>query len=88
MAKTRKKKKSLLKLMKKHKAASAVIIIFLVLLLTVGGIIGSILWGLYGDSVGIVDPEDVDPTASQRKTEHSLHRTSGARHLRPAQPGL
>ena len=53
--------------MKKHKAASAVIIIFLVLLLTVGGIIGSILWGLYGDSVGIVDPEDVDPTASEVK---------------------
>lgn len=66
MAKRRKKKKkSLLKLMKEHKAASAVIIIFLVLLLTVGGIIGSILWGLYGDSVGIVDPDDVDPTASE-----------------------
>ena len=59
----RKKKKSLWKLMKKHKAASFIICLLLVCLLVVGGTVGSILWGLYGDSVGIVDPEDVDPTA-------------------------
>ena len=49
--------------MKKHKAASFIICLLLVCLLVVGGTVGSILWGLYGDSVGIVDPEDVDPTA-------------------------
>lgn len=57
-----KKKKSLLWLMKKHKAASVVIILFLVCILTVSSVIGSILWRLYYDSIGIVDPDDVDPT--------------------------
>lgn len=61
--KRKKKKKSLWKLMKKHKAASFIICLLIVCLLVVGGTVGSILWGLYGDSVGIVDPEDVDPTA-------------------------
>ena len=59
----KKKKKSLWKLMKKHKAASFVICLFLVCLLTVAGTVGSVMWGLYSDSVGIVDPDDVDPKA-------------------------
>ena len=57
-----KKKKSLLWLMKKHKAASVVIILFLVCILTVSSVIGSIFWRLYHDSIGIVNPDDVDPT--------------------------
>ena len=61
--KQKKKKKGLWRLMKDHKAASFVICLVLVCLLTVGGTIGSIMWGLYSDSVGIVDPGDVDPTA-------------------------
>lgn len=61
--KKKKKKKSLWKLMKKHKAATIVICLFLVCVLTVGGVIGSIMWGLYGDSVGIVEPDEVDPKA-------------------------
>ena len=61
--KRKKKKKGLWRLMKDHKAASFVICLVLVCLLTVGGTIGSIMWGLYSDSVGIVEPGDVDPTA-------------------------
>ena len=60
--------------MKKHKAASFIICLLLVCLLVVGGTVGSILWGLYGDSVGIVDPEDVDPTAKDVQIELLIDR--------------
>lgn len=62
-----KKKKGLLKWMKKHKAASVIIILFLVCILTVGGVLGSIIWNLNHNSIGIVDPDDVDPTAKEVK---------------------
>ena len=61
----RKKKKSLWKLIRKHKAASAVIALFLICILTVGGVIGALVWGVYHNSIGIVDPDDVDPTADK-----------------------
>ena len=65
--KRRKKKKGLLKWMKKHKAASAVIILFLVCILSVTGLFGSVIWNLNHNSIGIVDPGDVDPTAEEVK---------------------
>ena len=61
----RKKKKGLGYLIRKHKAASFVIGLFLVCILVVGGIVGSLVWNLYHDSIGVVDPEDVDPTADK-----------------------
>ena len=61
----RKKKKGLGYLIRKHKAASFVIGLFLVCILVVGGIVGSLAWNLYHDSIGVVDPEDVDPTADK-----------------------
>ncbi len=61
----KKKKKGLWHLIKKHKAASAVIGLFLVCILVVGGVIGTIAWNLYHDSIGIVDADDVDPTADE-----------------------
>ena len=61
----RKKKKGLWNLIKKHKAASAVIALFLVCIIVVAGVIGTIAWNLYHDSIGIVDPDDVDPTADK-----------------------
>ena len=61
----RKKKKGLGYLIRKHKAASFVIGLFLVCILVVGGIAGSLAWNLYHDSIGVVDPEDVDPTADK-----------------------
>lgn len=63
--KKKKKKKGLRKWMKKHKAASAIIILFLICILTVAGLFGSIVWSLNHDSVGIVDPDDVDPTVDE-----------------------
>lgn len=66
MAKRRKKKnKGLMKLIRKHKAASAVIFLFLICILVMGGIIGSIAWNLYHDSIGIVDADKVDPNADE-----------------------
>lgn len=61
----KKKKKGLWNLIRKHKAASAVIGLFLVCILVVGGVIGTIAWNLYHDSIGIVDADDVDPTADE-----------------------
>ena len=61
----KKKKGRFGKWIKKHKIATAIISIILICVLIIAGVIGSILWGLYKDSVGIVDPDDVDPTADQ-----------------------
>lgn len=61
----KKKKKGLWHLIRKHKAASAVIGLFLVCILVVGGVVGTIAWNLYHDSIGIVDADDVDPTADE-----------------------
>lgn len=63
--KRRKKKRKLWKLIKQHKAATIVISLFLVCILVVGGVIGTIAWNLYHDSIGIVDADDVDPTADE-----------------------
>lgn len=63
----RKKKKGLGAWIRKHKAASVVIGLFIVCIVTVGGVIGSLAWNLYHDSVGIVDADDVDPTDDQVK---------------------
>lgn len=63
--KRRKKKRKLWKLIKQHKAATIVIALFLVCILVVGGVIGMIAWNLYHDSIGIVDADDVDPTADE-----------------------
>ena len=63
--KRRKKKRKLWKLIKQHKAATIVIALFLVCILVVGGVIGTIAWNLYHDSIGIVDADDVDPTADE-----------------------
>lgn len=66
MSKKRKrKKKGLGHLIRKHKAASVVIGLFLACILVVGGVIGTIAWNLYHDSIGIVDADDVDPTADE-----------------------
>ena len=67
MAKNRrkKKKKGLAHLIKQHKAASFVVGLFLICILVTGGIIGSLAWGLYHNSIGIVDPDSVDPTADK-----------------------
>ena len=59
------KKKGLLKWIKKHKVATAVISIILICVLIIAGTVGGVFWGLYKDSVNIVDPDDVDPTADQ-----------------------
>ena len=61
----KKKKGKFGKLIKKHKIATAIISIILICVLIVAGVIGSIFWGLYKDSVDIVAPDDVDPTADQ-----------------------
>ena len=63
----RKKKKGVGAWIRKHKAASVVIGLFIVCIVTVGGVIGSLAWNLYHDSVGIVDADDVDPTDDQVK---------------------
>ena len=63
----RKKKRGLGAWIRKHKAASVVIGLFIVCIVTVGGVIGSLAWNLYHDSVGIVDADDVDPTDDQVK---------------------
>ena len=66
MSKKRKrKKKGLGHLIRKHKAASVVIGLFFVCILIVGGVIGTIAWNLYHDSIGVVDADDVDPTADE-----------------------
>ena len=51
------------KWVKKHKIATVIIGIILLCVLVIAGIFVSIVWGLRGGSVGIVDPDDVDPTA-------------------------
>ena len=48
------KKRGPLKWMKKHKIATAVISIILICVLIIAGTVGSVLWGLYKDSVDIV----------------------------------
>lgn len=66
MSKKRKrKKKGFGHLIRKHKAASVVIGLFLACILVVGGVIGTIAWNLYHDSIGVVDADDVDPTADE-----------------------
>lgn len=65
MDKMKRKKKKFSRWVKKHKIATTVISIILICVLIIAGVIGSIFWGLYRDSVGIVDPDDVDPTADQ-----------------------
>lgn len=65
MSKQKKKKKSPLKWIKKHKVASTVIAIFLICLLIICWVIGALVWGIYHNSIGIVDPDDVDPTSDQ-----------------------
>ena len=61
----KKKKGKFGKWIKKHKIATAIISIILICVLIIAGVIGSIFWGLYKDSVDIVAPDDVDPTADQ-----------------------
>lgn len=48
----KKKKGKFGKWIKKHKIATAIISIILICVLIIAGVIGSILWGLYKDSVG------------------------------------
>lgn len=61
----KKEKKRFRKWVKRHKAAAVVIAVLLVCLLTVAGVIGSIIWNLNHNSIGIVDPGDVDPKAEE-----------------------
>lgn len=65
MGKHKKKKKSPGSWIKKHKVASAVIAVFLICFLIIAWVIGSLVWGIYHNSIGIVDPDDVDPTSDQ-----------------------
>ena len=65
MGKHKKKKKSPGSWIKKHKVASAVIAVFLICFLIIAWVIGALVWGIYHNSIGIVDPDDVDPTADQ-----------------------
>lgn len=53
------------KWVKKHKIATVIIGIILLCVLVIAGIFVSIVWGLRSGSVGIVDPDDVDPTVDQ-----------------------
>lgn len=53
------------KWVKKHKIATVIIGILLLCALVIAGIFVSIVWSLRSGSVGIVDPDDVDPTADQ-----------------------
>lgn len=75
-AKKKKKKKGLRRWIKKHKAASFVIGLFLLCILTAAGVIGSIAWGLYHNSIGIVDADDVDPTADNVKIAREEQKDS------------
>lgn len=72
----KKKKGKFGKWIKKHKIATAIISIILICVLIIAGVIGSILWGLYKDSVGIVDPDDVDPTATRFRSPRKNRRTT------------
>lgn len=65
MAKHKKKKKGLGGWIKKHKVASTVIVLFLICFLIIAWVIGAIVWGIYHNSIGIVDPDAVDPTSDQ-----------------------
>ena len=65
MSKSKKGRKSLWKMIKKHKAASAVIALFLICILTVGGIVGALAWGVYHNSIGIVDPRSARLSADE-----------------------
>ena len=65
MGKHKKKKKSPGNWIKRHKVASAVIAVFLVCFLIIAWVIGALVWGIYHNSIGIVDPDDVDPTSDQ-----------------------
>ena len=87
----KKKKGKFGKWIKKHKIATAIISIMLICVLIIAGVIGSILWGLYKDSVGIVDPDDVDPTADQVQIAQEEQKDddviSGARPCEKPKPG-
>ena len=54
-----------MKFFKEHKKIKILLIILLVLILAVVGVCAYLLWQIYHDSVGVKDPEDFDPTASQ-----------------------
>lgn len=53
------------KMFRKHKKWKIAGIIVLLIILLIGGLVGSILWKLYGGSVGIVSSDEVDSTAKK-----------------------
>lgn len=61
----KRKKSKFGKWVRKHKAATVIISIILICVLVVVGIFASVVWSLRKGSVGIVNPDDVDPTADQ-----------------------
>lgn len=54
-----------MKFFRRHKKRKIVAIIFIILILLIVWSYGSIMWRLHKGSVGVVDPDDVDPTADQ-----------------------
>ena len=52
-----------MKFFRKHKKRKIAGIIILLIVLLIGGIYGSIWWKFYGDSVGVVSADKVDPNA-------------------------
>lgn len=60
--------------MRKHKVASFIIIVFLVGFLILAGMIGSIIWKFYHESIGIADADDVDPNADAVKIAREEQR--------------
>lgn len=52
-----------MKFFRKHKKRKIAGIIILLIVLLIGGIYGSIWWKFYGDSVGVVSADKVDPKA-------------------------
>lgn len=56
-----------MKFFRKHKKRKIAGIIILLIVLLIGGIYGSIWWKFYGDSVGVVSADKVDPKAKKVK---------------------
>ena len=56
-----------MKFFRKHKKRKIAGIIILLIVLLIGGIYGSIWWKFYGDSVGVVSADKVDPNAKKVK---------------------
>lgn len=64
-----------MKFFRKHKKRKIAGIIILLIVLLIGGIYGSIWWKFYGDSVGVVSADKVDPNAKKVKIAKERKKT-------------